>query len=71
METAVLAAPEEAREGKKKVCGSAARYFYLIGEMKHARGFFLRSKFNLKTILYYLTSFVGSGFVKKHFNIFG
>jgi glycosyltransferase involved in cell wall biosynthesis len=55
----------------KRLNGSMARYYYLVGKMKQSRYYFRRSELTSKTILYYLTSFVGSGFVKKHFHIFG
>lgn len=54
-----------------KLHGSRARYFYLIGDMKKARTYFCRSQLSVKTMLYYLTTFAGSGLVKKHFNVFG
>jgi glycosyltransferase involved in cell wall biosynthesis len=63
--------PKEVRTANLKIHGSRARYYYLIGEMKNARMYFLRSKITWKTVLYYITTFFGSSFVKKHFNIFG
>lgn len=63
--------PKEVSAAIKKVHGSRARYYYLIGNMKKARYYFTRSQWNIKTILYYLTSFIGSQFIKKHFNVFG
>lgn len=63
--------PNETALAIKKVYGSRARYYYLMGNMKKARYYFFRSQWNIKTTLYYLTSFVGSQFVKKHFNVFG
>lgn len=55
----------------KRLNGSMARYYYLVGKMKQSRYYFRRSELTSKTILYYLTSFAGSGIVKKHFHIFG
>ncbi|OFY67505.1 MAG: hypothetical protein A3H98_13835 [Bacteroidetes bacterium RIFCSPLOWO2_02_FULL_36_8] len=63
--------PKEVAQGYRKIHGSMARYYYLIGNMKQARFYFLRSDWNLKTLLYYITTFVGSDFVKKKFKIFG
>lgn len=63
--------PKEAKKAYLKTHGSRARYYYLIGDMKKARFYFLRSQINLKTMLYYVTTFVGASFVKKHFNVFG
>jgi hypothetical protein len=51
--------------------GSRARYFYLIGDMKQARQFLRKAPFDLKTVLYFVTSYVGGNWVKKNFNIFG
>ena len=55
----------------KRINGSMGRYYYVIENMKEARKYFLKSDFHFKTILYYLTSFIGYRFVKKHFNVFG
>lgn len=63
--------PKEVQTANLKIHGSRARYYYLTGEMKNARMYFLRSKITWKTVLYYLTTFFRSSFVKKHFNIFG
>ena len=63
--------PTEVSIGLKKTHGTYARYFYLINDMKMARLHFLKSQINLKTILYFITTFVGSRIVKKIFNVFG
>jgi glycosyltransferase involved in cell wall biosynthesis len=63
--------PNEVRISYKKIHGSRARYYYLVGEMKKARFYFLRSLINLKTIMYYFTTFFGANFVRRRFNIFG
>jgi len=63
--------PQIADKSIKRLNGSVARYYYLTGKMKLSRHYFYRSEFTIKTILYYLTSFAGSGFVKKHFTVFG
>ena len=55
----------------KRINGSMGRYYYLMGNMKLARNYLLKSTFELKTILYILTTFVGSKIVKRHFKIFG
>lgn len=57
--------------GIKKLHGSYARYFYLVGDMFNARTHFLKSDFSLKNILYFITTFAGSKIVKKYFNVFG
>ena len=56
---------------KKKINGALARYYYLIGNMYLARKYFLKSTIEIKTILYVITTFVGSKLVRKYFNIFG
>ncbi|MDA9663557.1 glycosyltransferase family 2 protein [bacterium] len=63
--------PSEVIISKKRINGSIARYYYLIGNMKNARKYFLKSKINLVCVLYLITTFVGHKFVRKHFNIFG
>lgn len=63
--------PREVSLAYRKIHGSRARYYYLMGNMKKARFYFKRSGWNLVTLLYYLTTFAGSGFVKKRFNVFG
>ena len=62
--------PAEVKTAYKRIHGSRARYHYLKDEMKKARYYFLRSERNWKTVLYYLTSFAGSSFVKKRIDVF-
>jgi glycosyltransferase involved in cell wall biosynthesis len=62
---------KEYKTAVKRINGTRARYFYTINKMGKARYYFLKSELNFKTILYYLTTFGGSGFVKKRFNVFG
>jgi glycosyltransferase involved in cell wall biosynthesis len=71
LESYAASYPRESRLAYQKIHGTRARYHYIINEMKTARFYFLRSGLNWKSILYYLTTFVGSGFVKKYFNVFG
>jgi len=63
--------PQEVALARKRINGSRARYFYLIDNMPKAREYFLKSPLNLKTVLYYLTSFYGADWVKERFNVFG
>lgn len=63
--------PKQCLQSYKRIHGTLARYYYVIGNMKKSRFYFLKSEFTLKTILYYLTSFVGHSYVKKKFNVFG
>ncbi len=63
--------PKEVEIANKKIHGSRARYYYLVGNMKKARYYFLKSSLNLKTLAYYLTTFVGSKYVRRKFNVFG
>ena len=63
--------PREVVIGMGKLSGTKARYHYLKGEMGLARLFFLRSRLGLKTILFIITSYWGSRYVKKYFRIFG
>ena len=63
-----------AREVKiayKRIHGSMARYYYVMGKMKEARSFFLKSELNWKTLAYCLTTFFGAKWVVKKFNVFG
>ncbi len=62
---------KEASIGLKNLNGSLARYYYLVGNTKKARSYFLKSNLQLKNILYYLTTFVGRSFVIKKFKVFG
>ena len=61
----------EVKCAEKRINGSLGRYYYLIGNMKLARKYLLKSTIEIKTILYLITTFVGSKFVKKYFKIFG
>ncbi len=63
--------PKEVAKSYKRLHGSLARYYYLMGNMTKARYYFRKAECNLKTILYYITSYVGGDWVKKRFNIFG
>ena len=63
--------PKEVALSEKKINGSMGRYYYLIGDMKNSRRYFLKSGINIKTILYLITTFVGAKIVKRYFNIFG
>ena len=61
----------EVRISYKRIHGSRARYYYLINNMKMARFYLLRSQLNVKTLAYYITSFWGSKYVIKKYNVFG
>jgi glycosyltransferase involved in cell wall biosynthesis len=63
--------PSEVKRSEKRINGSMGRYYYLMGNMKLSRKYLLKSTIGLKTILYLITTFVGSKIVKKYFNIFG
>ena len=63
--------PAEVRDGIMKTYGSMGRYYYVIGDMQKSRYYFKLSHINYKTIFYYLTTYFGAKFIKKHFNIFG
>jgi len=63
--------PKEFQIAYRKIHGSRARYYYLMNDMKLARFYFRKSGFNLKNFAYYVTTYAGSDFVKKKFNVFG
>ena len=63
--------PLEVKIAERKINGSMGRYYYLIGNMRLARVYLLKSTIELKTILYLITTFVGSKIVKRYFKIFG
>jgi glycosyltransferase involved in cell wall biosynthesis len=63
--------PKETMVAYKRIHGSRARYYYLLGDMKQARFYFYRSEWNFKTLLYIITSFAGHTLVKKRFHVFG
>jgi glycosyltransferase involved in cell wall biosynthesis len=63
--------PKEVKKAYLRIHGSRARYYYLKGDMKKARFYFLRAECGIKTILYLITSFAGSKWVKRKFNVFG
>lgn len=63
--------PKKVSISKMKINGSMARYYYLMGNMKKARKYFLKSSLDFKTMLYLITTFVGSKIVKKYFKVFG
>ena len=63
--------PQLAAKGKQNAFGSMARYYYRMEDMSKARTYFRKSGLNLKTVLYYATSYYGYKFVNKHFKVFG
>lgn len=63
--------PSIIRRSEKRINGSMARYYYITDNMLLSRQYFLKSEISAKTILYYITSYFGSEFVKKHFKVFG
>jgi len=56
----------------KRWYGSRARYHYVMHEMGMARFYFIRGNLNLKTILYFISSFSPwlSRLIIKHFKVF-
>lgn len=63
--------PIKVKLAEKQINGSMGRYYYLVGNMRLARLYLLKSRLELKTILYLITTFVGSKIVKRYFKIFG
>lgn len=63
--------PKAVKKGIKRINGSRARYHYLIMEMKQARCFFLKSTFNLKTLMFIISSFAGYKYVIKKYHFWG
>ena len=55
----------------RRINGSMGRYYYLMGNKTLSRIYFLKSYIGFKTILYIITTFVGSKIVKRYFKIFG
>lgn len=63
--------PHEAKIATRKIYGTMARYYYFVGNMNKARFYFLRSGISPKNIAYYLTTYVGSRWVRRSFTVFG
>lgn len=63
--------PVEVRKGRKRLYGTMGRYYYLSGNLKKARSFFIQSGLGTKNILYLATSFCCANLIKKYFKIFG
>lgn len=63
--------PNEVSKGIKRLNGSRARYYYTVDNMKRARRYFRKSMFDTKNFMYYLTSYIGSQFVRRNYNVFG
>ncbi|MFT6814286.1 MAG: glycosyltransferase involved in cell wall biosynthesis [Sphingobacteriales bacterium] len=63
--------PRQVNKGIKRLYGSRARYYYVIGKYKLARRHFAKSSLSIKSILYYLTSFIGAKWVRKNFEVMG
>ncbi|MBW6480852.1 MAG: glycosyltransferase family 2 protein [Bacteroidales bacterium] len=63
--------PGEVKTAYKRIHGSMARYYYVMGKMEKARSFFLKSELSWKTLAYWVTTFFGAKWVVKKFNVFG
>lgn len=63
--------PEIVAASQRKIQGSRARFYYLLGDMPKARKYFIKSGMTLKTMAYYLTTYLGSAWVRRKFNVFG
>ena len=70
-EKKIDAPAKEVNLSEKRINGSMGRYYYLTGNMNLSRKYLMKSSINIKTILYLITTFVGSKIVKRYFNIFG
>lgn len=62
---------KEVTLAQKRINGSRARYYYLTGNMSSARKYFLHANIGIKEIIYYMTTFMGSSWVKRRFQVFG
>lgn len=71
LETYETRYPEETAVAFRRINGSRARYFYKVGDMREARKYLLKAMPGAKEVLYYLTSFAGSNWVKRRFAVFG
>ncbi|MEZ4721953.1 MAG: glycosyltransferase family 2 protein [Flavobacteriales bacterium] len=63
--------PKESELGSERLNATRAKYHYELGQMKDARRFFVRSQWEIKNALYYLTTFAGSAWVKRKYMVFG
>lgn len=63
--------PTEVRLAYKRIHGLRARYYYLTGNMQKARYFFRRSGNTWKHIAYYLTTYLGANYIRKHRHVYG
>ncbi|MDO8898040.1 MAG: glycosyltransferase family 2 protein [Bacteroidales bacterium] len=63
--------PKAVKKAYKKIHGTMGRYYYVSGKMKKARYFFVKAGFSWKNVAYFITSFYGSSYVIKKFNVFG
>lgn len=63
--------PKEMSEGIKSFNASRAKFHYLTNEMNFARRYFVKSSINIKNIAYFITSYIGSEFIRRKFNVFG
>jgi glycosyltransferase involved in cell wall biosynthesis len=63
--------PSLVKKSYRKIYGSRARHYYLINQMPKARFYFLKSQRNLKTILFFITTFIGYAYVRRKFHFFG
>ena len=63
--------PEQSKLGAKRLHGSLARYYYLVGDVVQAREFLRQADLSAMNVAYYLTTYFGHNYVRKNFRIFG
>jgi glycosyltransferase involved in cell wall biosynthesis len=63
--------PEQSKLGAKRLHGSLARYYYLVGNVVQARELLRQADLSATNIAYYLTTYFGHNYVRRNFRIFG
>jgi len=63
--------PSAVAMGRRRINGTRARYYYVIGNMRKSRRYFTHSPLDVKSLMYFLTTFAGSAWVKQNFRVFG
>jgi len=63
--------PVLVKKSYKKIHENIARFYYLQGQMSKARFYFLKSNFSKKTFVLFVTSFIGSDYIRKKYRILG
>ena len=63
--------PKECKLCAERLNATRAKFHYEMGQMDIARRFFKKSQWEVKTALYYMSTYIGSDWVRKNHHVYG